>query len=144
MIIDIFFNTVEATQIFDSALESSKVMGLNKKVSPFELNEKEISFIKTANLKKFVIKYPDKSLYKGYLNANWEREGFGVFHLQDGSVYEGFFRQNMMDGGGLINNAEGFLYDGDFLNNNGFGKYISLNGITYISHWKDEKKHGFG
>jgi hypothetical protein len=125
---------------------NSKIIKLKELLSPFELNEKETFMLKNNYLRRYAILYNDKSLYKGYYNKDWLREGYGVYYLSDGSIYEGFFKDNNMEGRGRLLNSDGFCYEGDFLDNkaNGFGKYMSLDGITYIGYWKNEKQHGFG
>jgi hypothetical protein len=127
-------------------VEGKKISELKLQLTKFELNEKETYAMKSSHLQKFSIQYPDSSCYSGSFNRSWQREGYGVLHLLDGSLYEGFFKANQMQGRGRLLNSEGFCYEGDFEQNkaNGFGKYISLEGITYIGYWKDEKQHGFG
>ena len=44
------------------------------------------------------------------------REGYGKLYLKDGSIYEGFFKDNKMDGRGRLYNIEGFIYEGEFYN----------------------------
>jgi hypothetical protein len=129
-----------------NANSNNKIRELNNKLAPFELNEKEVCLLKTGFLRKFTIQYPDNSVYKGYYNKDWQKEGYGILNLADGGLYEGFFKANLMEGRGRLINPEGFVYDGEFLNNkaNGFGKYISLDGVTYKGQWKDEKQHGYG
>ena len=126
--------------------ENEKVKELNKRITAFECNEKELYLLRVSNLRKFAIQYADGSVYSGYMNKDWQREGYGKLYLPDGSKYEGFFRKNTMEGRGRLINSEGFLYDGEFLKNkaNGFGKYISLDGIVYTGQWLDEKQHGYG
>jgi hypothetical protein len=44
-----------------------------------------------------------------------------------------------MHGKGKLYYIEGFCYDGDFFENkaNGFGKFISLEGVTYIGYLEE-------
>lgn len=127
-------------------VSNEKIKELKIKVPAFSLNEKEQCLLKMAHLKKLVIEYPDRSIYKGYFNKDWEREGYGVLYMAEGGMYEGFFKANLMEGRGRLINPEGYLYEGDFSKNkaNGYGKYISLDGVTYVGYWKDEKQHGYG
>ena len=125
---------------------NSKIIKLKELLAPFELNEKETFMLKNNYLRRYAFLYNDNSLYKGYYNKDWQREGYGVYYLPDSSIYEGFFKGNNIEGRGRLINSDGFCYEGDFLDNkaNGFGKYISLDGITYLGYWKNEKQHGFG
>jgi hypothetical protein len=125
---------------------SSKIKRLKEMLPPFELNEKETFELKNENLRRECLVYPDKSMYKGYFNSEWLREGYGIYFLPDGSLYEGFFKTNHMHGRGRLFNIEGFCYEGEFVESkaNGFGKFMSLEGVTYVGYWKDEKQHGIG
>lgn len=125
---------------------NSKIIRLKDMFPQFELNEKETFELKNNNLRRFCLVYPDKSMYKGYFNKDWYREGYGVFYLPDGSIYEGFFKANHMQGRGRLFNVEGFCYEGDFIESkaSGFGKFVSLEKVTYIGYWKNEKQHGAG
>jgi hypothetical protein len=124
----------------------AKVAKLKELLPAFELNEKESFFLKNTYLQKHAFLYPDSTIYKGYYNKDWQREGYGVLYMIDGSVYEGCFKANIMEGRGRLLNVEGFYYEGDFLENkaNGFGKFVSLDGISYVGYWKNEKQNGFG
>lgn len=126
--------------------KQAKLDQLDNLIPSFHLNEKEQYMLENSNLIKSSIIYPDKSLYKGYYNQKWQRHGYGIFYLIDGSVYEGFFKNDKMDGRGRLLNIEGFVYEGEFTNNkaNGYGKYVSLEGIMYKGSWKDEKQNGKG
>lgn len=125
---------------------NKKLLELKGEFEKFDFNTKE-NLLKNQNeLKDFSIIYKDKSFYKGFFNKNWEKEGFGILILPDGSQYEGFFSKDEMSGKGRIINSEGFYYEGEFKNNraNGYGKYINLDGTTYVGFWLDDKQNGFG
>lgn len=127
-----------------------KVAEIEKKLGPFKLNEKESCIINSnlANLHyKTAIYYKDNTFYKGYLNKDYLKEGYGSFYLPDGSKYEGFFKDDMMWGRGrLINVTNRFYYEGNFISNkaNGFGKYVTFEGSIYVGYWQDDKQHGLG
>jgi hypothetical protein len=125
---------------------NNKIKELQKLLSPFTLTEKEKYMLKISPLHKNAVKYRDGSIYKGYYNKDWQKEGYGILFMPDQSIYEGFFISNLMEGRGRVLNADGILYDGEFSNNkaNGFGKYMSLDGLNYVGSWKDEKQHGQG
>jgi hypothetical protein len=125
---------------------SENVKLLKEKIQVFEVNEKESHILRFSNLKKMAIEYPDGSVYKGFFNEAWEREGYGQLFLPDGSLYEGFFIGNLMHGRGRILNSGGYSYDGEMANGkaDGFGKYVTLEGVHYKGGWLDEKQHGHG
>ena len=51
------------------------------------------------------------------------RQGQGIQIWPDGSMYEGWWRDNKANGKGRLIHADGDIYDG---------------------YWKDDKAHGFG
>ena len=125
---------------------NEKVQLLKEKLPHFEVNEKESHAMRFSNLKKLALEYPDKSIYKGFFNDIWQKEGYGQLFFADGSLYEGFFKGNFMHGRGRLLNSAGYSYDGEFQNGkaDGFGKYFNLEGIVYRGGWLDEKQHGDG
>jgi hypothetical protein len=131
---------------YEHPISNPKIKELQKLLPMFTLTEKEKYMLKISNLHKNVIRYRDGSVYKGYFNKDWLKEGYGNLYMPDHSIYEGFFIRNFMEGRGRVLNSDGILYEGEFANNkaNGFGKYMSLDGLTYVGSWKDEKQHGQG
>jgi hypothetical protein len=91
------------------------VFTTEKKLGDFVIDEKElINYIEEnkSKLKNYSIQYDDGSIYYGYYNKFWEREGYGVLILQDGSKYQGFFRGNRMNGRGRLVGIGGDYYEG--------------------------------
>lgn len=123
-----------------------KVLEIEKNLGAFTLTEKEAYVLSFSEMKKFSIMYSDNSLYIGHYNKNWQKEGFGIFYMTDGSKYEGFFQTDKMQGRGRLINYLGFFYEGEFSDNkaNGFGKYVTADGSIYIGYWKDDKQNGIG
>lgn len=125
---------------------NKKVLEIEKSLGRFTLTDKEEYDLSLKDLRKYTIKYTDDTLYSGYLNKNWQREGYGVFFMADGSKYEGFFFSDKMNGRGRLINSLGFYYEGEFQNNNaeGFGKYVTGEGAIYLGQWKEDKQNGHG
>ena len=125
---------------------NGKILKLKELLTPFELNEKETFLLKNNYLRRYAFLYHDNSLYKGYYNKDWQREGYGIYYRTDGCIYEGFFKGNRAEGRGRLLHIDGFCYEGDFMDNkaNGFGKYINLEGMTYLGYWKNDVQDGFG
>ena len=137
-------DTDYSTEKFDNNPKIIRLQGLLPK---FELNEKEKFIIESSiNQKNVTLSYFDGSIYKGFINSKWQREGYGVLYLADNSIYEGFFRDNKMEGRGRLYSNDGYAYDGEFKDNmfNGFGKLISLDGVVYRGTWKNDKQNGYG
>ena len=119
---------------------------LNKLVPQFKLNEKEQFLLNVESLKSCGLLYPDNSIYKGTINNNSVRDGFGKLYLNDGSIYIGFFKDDKAEGRGRLLNVRGFIYEGDFKNSqaHGYGKLISLDGTIYKGAWEYDKQNGLG
>jgi hypothetical protein len=122
---------------------------IEKKLGSLVVEEKElIKFIKDNkdNLKKSCLKYPNGTIYFGYFNKLWEREGYGVAIFPDGSKYQGFYSEDKMKGKGRLININGDYYEGEFINNkaNINGKLVSKMGGTYVGEFLDGEKHGTG
>ena len=122
------------------------IMHLRSLVPPFQLNEKEKFIIESSQNKHLALTYNDGSLYKGYVNMKYQRDSYGRLYCADNSVYEGFFKDNRMEGRGVLYSIDGYVYDGEFINGlfHGFGKLVSLNGVVYRGSWKNDMQNGYG
>jgi hypothetical protein len=138
--LEVSFTTESNNQI------NSKILKLKELLAPFELNEKETFLLKNNYLRRYSFLYHDNSLYKGYYNKDWQREGYGIYYRTDGCIYEGFFKSNKAEGRGRLLHIDGFCYEGDFTDNkaNGFGKYVNSDGMTYLGYWKNDVQDRFG
>ena len=128
---------------------NENVYQAESKLTKFILDEKEIlKYLKQYNceLRKFQLRYKNGSIYVGYMDGNWQREGYGILLLNDGSKYEGTFKNNKFFGKGRLIKSIGEYYEGEFKNNkaNGFGKLVKKNGAIYVGYWKNDKQQGKG
>ena len=79
-------------------------------------------------------KLADNAQYEGEWNisSNSEpsRHGKGYLIWSDGSVYEGYWKNDMADGKGRLIHAAGDIYDGYFKEDkaNGYGEYTHTDG----------------
>ena len=130
----------------ESQDNNPKILKLKNLLPKFELDEKETYLLNTSQLKTMGLLYPNNIIYKGTVNDKFQREGFGKLFLNDGSIYEGFFKENRMEGRGRFLNIEGFIYEGEFKNNlaSGYGKYVGLDGTIYKGTWVNNKQNGIG
>ena len=88
------------------------------------------------------------------VNSRLEDEGlllgetrrYLAYEYQDGSNYEGEWKQALFNGKGKLRKANGEYYDGYFTNGkyNGCGTLILANTERYDGYWKFGKKHGNG
>jgi hypothetical protein len=92
------------------------------------------------------IQYENKTVYVGYFNTKEEKEGYGILYFPDGGLYEGYFRNDKMNGKGRLINADGDYYEGDFENEKAskIGTYVSSEGVIYKGSWNEDKQHGYG
>ena len=112
----------------------------------FKLNEKETFIIQSSPNKQTALRYSDGSLYKRYINTKYQRDSYGKLYLNDNSIYEGFSKENRMEGRGILYSIDGYVYGREFLNGlfHGFGKLVSLNGVVYGGNWKNDVQNGHG
>ena len=119
---------------------------LNELVPKFELDEKEKYNLSLLKVKTKALLYPTGAIYKGTVNDNMIKEGYGKLYLPNGNIYEGFFMDNCMEGRGRLISIEGYIIEGDFVNDNvsGYGKWMDMNGTVYKGNWLLNKKNGMG
>jgi hypothetical protein len=84
--------------------------------------------------------------YEGDLNAEGERDGSGIMKYLEGDVYEGEWKEDVMEGLGTMVYDDGDKYTGHFLQGNfdGAGEYWYRNGDHYKGEWKNDAFDGDG
>ena len=116
----------------------------------FILTEKESFYIKNIYSKNYLVEklfhYKDNSYYLGYVNKKHNKELFGTYYYNDGSIYKGFFENDKINGRGRLLLIDKYIYEGDFVDElfNGFGKIYSLNNLKYEGNWKNNLQEGYG
>jgi hypothetical protein len=100
---------------FNSFKIDDTVTAIDEKLGDFIVEEKEL-FIYIRDYKQSLshisFQYDDGSIYYGYYNANYEKEGYGILILPDGSKFQGFFKNNKMTGRGRLISSDGDYYEG--------------------------------
>jgi len=123
-----------------------------------QLNQQEIE----------IIKYPNGDNYEGTTNENKLRHGYGLYTVQDGSVYTGSYNNGLKEGHGVYifpngdkfvgiffqgNIRQGtYLYANGDLYNGKFsrgqyseeGSWCNLSGDRYSGHFANGQRHGQG
>ena len=86
------------------------------------------------------------ALYKGEWSKEGLRHGKGKQIWDDGSVYEGSWINDHVEGWGRLVHADGDVYEGEWSNDmaNGVGSYYHLDGTKYVGAWINDKQHGKG
>lgn len=90
-----------------------KIKQIEDQLGEFIIEEKELLlYSKQSNLQKISLKYSDRTVYSGYMNYKWQREGFGILIMPDGSKYRGFHKRNKLEGRGRLIGISGEYYEG--------------------------------
>ena len=89
--------------------------------------------------------YNDGSWYEGEFK-NGTRHGYGIYRWPDGGVYEGEFLNGNRHGHGIHRYANGNSYDGQYENGSfhGKGKYVWADGSWYEGEFLNGNRHGKG
>ena len=125
-------------------IKSTTILKFNqddKIVQEYGMGNPIIMYNSSKKVKK---RYSDGS-YEGNLINN-KREGYGRFILNDGTIYEGEFSGDKLNGKGKMVWKNGGLYEGDYLDGkrHGFGKFKWPNGDIYEGEFKDGNLDGIG
>lgn len=90
----------------------------------------------------------DGYLYAGLINlGNLQPDGYGVkVAINDGTIYEGFFRGGVFDGWGRKISSNGEIYEGEWMNGFRHGQGIEINneGTRHEGQWSNDEKNGHG
>lgn len=92
-------------------------------------------------------KQPQKTLSNGAMyEGEWNdetttRDGKGTQIWADGSLYEGYWKNDKANGKGRLIHADGDVYEGEWKDDkaHGFGKYMHTDGAQYEGFWKEDK-----
>jgi hypothetical protein len=88
----------------------------------------------------------DSIIYYGQ-QTDKKANGYGIgFNINNKNVYLGEWKQNNMDGFGMMTYGNGDIYKGGWTNNvrNGDGTIIYNIGGYYKGNWGDDKRNGLG
>lgn len=79
-------------------------------------------------------------------DASLVRDGAGIMHYEDGSVYEGIWKMGQRQGKGRLIQPNGDCYSGDWRDDKawGRGKHTNLEGYSHEGQWKEDFQEGFG
>lgn len=72
--------------------------------------------------------------------------GFGIGIFETGSIYKGYWKNNMREGNGIFTWKDDEHYEGQFVadNREGYGVYYWKNGEVYKGNWKHDQRDGKG
>jgi hypothetical protein len=109
------------------------------------LNQGNNKFL--VNLPAIHVETPNgKEIYEGFWNLKGKYEGYGILVKADGSKYEGFWKDGLLEGIGRFFSNDGNYYEGNFLKGvtTGFGIYIHSDRTRYQGEWLNDQPHGKG
>jgi hypothetical protein len=111
----------------------------------FSFNNLQMSGIESHGEKK-EIAYPNGAKYFGDCNSKNQKHGKGIFNDGQGNIYEGEFKNDLIEGKGVYKTQEGTVYNGEWSNNlqNGIGKETWPDGSFYLGKYQKGQKHGEG
>lgn len=95
---------------------------------------------------KNAIRLENNAIYIGEWNLKRERHGKGLQMWNDGSKYEGYWKNDKANGRGRLIHGDGDVYEGEWVDDkaHGFGVYLHTDGARYEGHWVNDKQHGKG
>ena len=84
--------------------------------------------------------------YKGELNMETEKHGYGINYLKNNSYYQGYWIRNNFSSFGRYIDETGCLYEGNFMNGilNGEGVKLTQDGFIYKGNFVDGYLEGLG
>lgn len=82
--------------------------------------------------------------FRGYYEKN-KPNGYGIYNIQ-GTILEGYWKGNLLNGIGREYSEEGTYYQGEFTSciKQGIGIFRWPDGTIYKGEWKNNKMHGYG
>ena len=93
-------------------------------------------------IKRAVVTLENSARYEGEWDVDRNvRDGQGVQIWADGSLYEGYWRNDKANGRGRLIHADGDVYEGEWKDDkaHGFGKYYHTDGARYEGYWREDK-----
>ena len=115
-----------------------------KRCGMFIYSEKKENSVKTIMKKPMFLE--NGAVYIGEWSENNERHGRGIQLWNDGSKYEGYWKNDKANGTGRLIHGDGDVYEGDWKDDraHGYGVYIHTDGANYEGNWVEDKQHGQG
>jgi len=86
-----------------------------------------------------------KGKYLGDIVAS-KRDGYGTMYYENGNVYDGFWKDDVINGYGVMIWKNKNEYEGNWKNEqlDGFGKLYRVNEYTYIGDFSNGQFNGYG
>lgn len=126
--------------------DNPKVQQIREELGEFDYDEE-------TNHGEYLVEYrtmvelENHAKYDGeWIQGKNIRQGKGRQIWPDGSMYEGWWKDNKANGKGRLIHADGDVYDGQWQDDkaHGYGIYCHLDGAKYEGYWEEDKQHGDG
>ena len=130
----IFAVNISESSLIDANKNNSK---MNDNIKQFQQSAIDESITKETK--------ETNGIYTGS-RSNGKKEGKGKFEWNDGSIYEGEFHEDVINGYGILTIPGKGTYEGTFRNGkkNGQGRYSFINDDIYDGNWVEDKMSGKG
>lgn len=102
---------------------------------------------KTPYLVELTVQYENGDLYSGEISKDcMKKQGRGIYIWNDGSKYQGYFKNDRLDYKGKYSKLDGCYYEGDIVQNksHGFGTFKHIDGALYEGEWVNDRQNGKG
>lgn len=130
-------SSLDALEEYKEEDLSSEEWGDNNIIST---NESFISSKKPRRLKnKVIVKERKGEWYEGEVDYNYNKQGHGVYHYENGDLYEGEFENGLRTGHGDYRWTDGSVFRGEWLNDkkNGFGSF-KYSIYEFCGQWEND------
>lgn len=100
------------------------------------------AFKNRASTGAFIFEFNPEVGYFGEFDENDKRTGFGKFVKTDGTVFEGNWKNGLLNGKATVTAKDGGVYQGGFVNGMRSGEfnYTASNGDQYLLVFKNDKE----
>ncbi|EGR33418.1 morn domain repeat protein [Ichthyophthirius multifiliis] len=143
----------QKSQLFKEFEEATLIIDKLKNKLKNQVNIKKIQYQTNSYYQGQIIQIKSniyrffKKIQQKQNNINKNRHGWGLYYMQNGDVYGGFFQMNQFQGEGTYIYKNGDIYKGELNQNNkhGIGTYFYMKyECIYQGKWENNVKDGYG
>ena len=130
-------------EIFET--KNGNVKAKLRELGPYEYVDYKLEQEFGKRKEKDVKNFEDGARYKGeWLDGTHIKEGKGMVIYADGSVYEGYWKNDYRHGPGRYIHTDSYVYEGErrIDKKHGRGKEVHANGNMYVGMYFDGERNG--